>query len=255
MPDTKSQTREERLVKSIQGLAEMINTQATVEEMLGAFRALVQFSRERTDASIVEIQRIKKESNKALDEFKSSTKNISESIRNEIKQNVEDRLNKALNKVQQEIDRLLKEQQSGMNAIYDKLDTIKNGEDADPQVVAELIAGMIPNFDEAQKEINELKAEIEELKKRPTGSGGGVTNVRIQQAFKYLLKTEAPVGDIDGANTAYTVDQPIFAVLAFSLNGETIAQLPNYTVSDRTITFSTALPASYSGKDFEIKYI
>lgn len=97
--------------------------------------------------------------------------------------------------------------------------------------------------------------EIEELKKRPTGTSSSVSNARIQQAFKYILKTEAPVGDIDGVNTSYTVSQPIFAVLAISLNGETIAQLPNYTISAKTITFSSALPSVYSGKDFEIKYI
>lgn len=105
----------------------------------------------------------------------------------------------------------------------------------------------------------ELLAEIKKLRDElaaiPRGTVGGVSNLRIQQAFKYILKTEAPVGDIDGANTSYTVSQPIFAVLAMSLNGETIAQLPNYTISGRTITFSSALPAAYSGKDFEIKYI
>ena len=49
--------------------------------------------------------------------------------------------------------------------------------------------------------------------------------------------------------------QPIFAVLGMTLNGETIAQLPNYTIAGKTITFSTALPSAYSGKDFEIKFI
>lgn len=101
--------------------------------------------------------------------------------------------------------------------------------------------------------IDNLSKNLEDVKARPVA--GGVSNLRIQQAFKYILKTEAPVGDINGVNTSYTVTQPIFAVLSFSLNGETIAQLPNYTISGRTITFSTALPAAYSGKDFEIKYI
>lgn len=98
---------------------------------------------------------------------------------------------------------------------------------------------------------------LEELENRInlTGKSGGVSNARIIQAFKYILKTESPVGDIDGVNTQYTVSQPIFAVLAFSLNGEVIPQLPNYTIMDRTITFSAAIPAVYSGKDFEIKYI
>lgn len=108
---------------------------------------------------------------------------------------------------------------------------------------------------EIMGELEEHEREIEELKKRPAGTGGGVTNARIIQAMKYILKTEAPVGDIDGANTTYTVSQPIFAVFAFSLNGEVITQLPNYTIAGNTVEFSSALPAAYSGKDFEIKYV
>jgi hypothetical protein len=99
----------------------------------------------------------------------------------------------------------------------------------------------------------ELQKLIEKIDSKP--SGGAVSNMRIQQAFKYILKTEQPSGAIDGVNTTYSVSQDIFAVLSFSLNGEVIAQLPNYTIAGKQIVFSTALPAAYSGKDFEIKYI
>ena len=108
------------------------------------------------------------------------------------------------------------------------------------------------------QKVEKLEKDIEELRKRPVGGGtigGGVTNMRIAQAFKYILKTEAMQGTIDGVNTAFTVSQPIFAVLSLSLNGEVIAQLPNYTISNKTITFASAIPASFSGKDFEAKYI
>lgn len=111
---------------------------------------------------------------------------------------------------------------------------------------------------EIETDIEELEKKYQELEKKLASVGsttGGVSNLRIQQAFKYILKRETPVGDIDGMNTTYTVTQPIFAVLAFSINGETIAQLSNYTIAGKTITFSTALPAVYSGKDFEIKYV
>lgn len=108
---------------------------------------------------------------------------------------------------------------------------------------------------ELSTQVKKNTKDIEDLNKRPTGTGGGVSNMRIAQAFKNILLTEAPVGDIDGVNTDYTVSQPIFAVLAMSLNGEFIAEIPNFTVSGRTITFSSALPAAYSGKDFEVKYI
>lgn len=142
---------------------------------------------------------------------------------------------------------------------------IKEYDDNEIREKIEEVRGTIPEMPEAfdateiHSEIEELEKKIEELsdkiKNQPVGSGGGVTNARIAQAFKYILKTEAPVGAINGVNTSYTVTQPIFAVLAFSLNGEVIAEIPNYTVSGKTITFSTPLPAAYSGKDFEIKYV
>lgn len=106
-----------------------------------------------------------------------------------------------------------------------------------------------------RERVEGLDEELKRLEKIGESRGGGVSNLRIQQAFKYILKTEQPSGLINGVNTTYTVSQDIFAVLGFSLNGETIAQLPNYTIRGRQVVFSTALPAAYSGKDFEIKYI
>lgn len=120
-----------------------------------------------------------------------------------------------------------------------KLETLEGDERLDKSA--------IKGLDELEKELTERITTVK--------SGGGVTNMRIQQAFKYILKTEAPVGAVNGSNTTYTLSQPIFAILSMSINGETIAQLPNYTISNKSFTFSTALPAAYSGKDFEVKYI
>lgn len=118
------------------------------------------------------------------------------------------------------------------------------------------IEGMLDElWEQFQEELKKLREQIERLAQRPIGRGGGTSAMGVAQAFKYILKTEEPVGDIDGVNKTYTVSQPIFAVLSFSLNGETIAQLPNYTISGRTITFASALPSAFSGKDFEIKFI
>jgi len=77
----------------------------------------------------------------------------------------------------------------------------------------------------------------------------------VAQAFKYIAHTEEPTGLIDGVNLTYTVLVDIWWIAGFTLNGENIAELPNYTFINKTITFSTALPAAYSGKDFEVKYI
>lgn len=105
----------------------------------------------------------------------------------------------------------------------------------------------------------ELKAEIEalrtELRNRPIARGGGTSAMGVAQAFKYIAHTEQPSGLINGSNTVYTVKNTIFWIAGFTLNGEQIAELPNFTYSGKTITFSSALPAAYSGKDFEVKYI
>lgn len=120
------------------------------------------------------------------------------------------------------------------------------------------IPKMPKEFDasEIMGSIEKLEKEIDALKKRQVGTvSGGVTNLRVAQAFKTILKTEEPVGDIDGVNLTYSVSQPIFAILSMSINGETIAQLPNYTINGNTFTFTSALPAAYLGKDFEVKYV
>ena len=99
------------------------------------------------------------------------------------------------------------------------------------------------------------KEEIEELKKRPVGRGGGTSAIGVAQAFKYIAHTEKPVGNIDSSNKTYVVSKDIWWIAGFTLNGENIAELPNFTFVGRTITFATAIPASFAGKDWEIKYI
>lgn len=108
---------------------------------------------------------------------------------------------------------------------------------------------------EQTKAIVDLRKDVEELKRRPIGRGGGTSAMGVAQAFKYIAHTEEPTGAIDGANTTYTVKNTIWWIAGFTLNGEQIAELPNFTYSGKTITFATAIPAAYNGKDFEVKYI
>lgn len=106
-----------------------------------------------------------------------------------------------------------------------------------------------------EKDIEEIKNAIEELKRRPVGRGGGVSAMGVRQAFKYIFHTEALQGTINGSNADFTVSMPIWAVVGITLNGESIAQLPNFTIIGNTIRFSSAIPGAYSGKDFELKFI
>lgn len=172
--------------------------------------------------------------------------------RNEINRKLNEQVDKVNKKIIEIDDRLLN--------IRDGIDGIsgidgKDGKDADSQLIIEEVLKKIKLPEIDKTEIDKLNKEIEELKSRPAIRGGGTSAIGVAQAFKWILKTEQPSGAINGVNKVYTVNHPIFAVLAFSLNGEIIAQLPNYTISGKTITFSAALPAVYSGKDFEIKYV
>lgn len=101
--------------------------------------------------------------------------------------------------------------------------------------------------------IKGLDEELKKLSDRPIG--GGTSAIGVRQTFKYIAHTEEPVGLINGVNTTYTVKNDIFYVFGFTLNGEQIAEIPNFTYTGRTLTFATALPSAYSGKDFEVKYI
>ena len=83
---------------------------------------------------------------------------------------------------------------------------------------------------------------------------GGYTDSNVRFALQRMVVTETPSGAINGSNTAYTVSRPIRAIFGFMLNGEAIPRA-DYTFTNRTITFTSALPAAYSGKDFEITFI
>lgn len=106
-------------------------------------------------------------------------------------------------------------------------------------------------------DISAIKGIDEKIEKRVSAipRGGGVSAGAVAHAFKYIAHTEEPVGAINGVNTTYTVKNDIWWIAGFTINGEQIAELPNFTYVNKTITFSVALPAAYSGKDFECKYI
>lgn len=131
----------------------------------------------------------------------------------------------------------------------------KDGSPDTPEQVRDKLASLEGDERLDKKHIKGLDEELTAIRNLPRGGGSGVSALGVRQAFKYIFHTEEPAGDIDGVNTTYTVQNPIFAVISFSINGETVAELPNYTISNRSIIFSSAIPAAYNGTDFECKYI
>lgn len=250
-------------LKQLQDLIKLVHNSLTKEDFVKAFNSVLQV-----------VRGIEQKNEQALNQLVTRAKTLSEKVSYDAESTLEE--------VKQQCAMFLGEQ---ADAIKQKLAQVKNGKDGrdgenpDPMDVVPLVLAALPDEKEetgneiiekinnadslivkqAVEGIEELEKKLEDLKRQVTEAkpllGIGVSDMRIRQAFKLILHTEQPTGAINGSNTVYTVTKPIFAVLSFSLNGETIAQLPNYTISGKTITFSTALPADYSGKDFEIKYI
>jgi len=103
--------------------------------------------------------------------------------------------------------------------------------------------------------VDGLEERLEGLKvdKRLGRGGGGTSAIGVTNALGNIVKTETPSGLINGSNVTYTVGSLIYAVFSFGINGQTIHS-DEYTISGRTITFTTALPSALSGTSFEIKY-
>lgn len=253
-------------LEKLKSLIKLVDESISEEDFLRAFKAVVDHIKQMEEGNLKIMRKLTTLIEETLEKARSRISDGNEEKFTSTVNSIEKAKTEALKAVEV----ALKEQATGMNLIRDKLREFRNekdgkdgvdgsdGKDADEDAIFERLLEKIPekteNFDatEILEMQEEHKKEIEELKKRPVG---GVTNMRIQQAFKYILKTEAPVGNVDGSNLTYTVSQPIFAILAFSMNKAVIAQIPNYTINGNKITFSTALPSVYSGKDFEVKYI
>lgn len=243
----------QRQIKELLNAAKQLNEDDTMseQEFLKAFKAVTS-SFNILKANILE----KLESAKLL--MKQGLQDVKKAKTEDVDK-IEKRITKALEKMERQLS-------NELNFINDKVSKIEDGTDganADEDAIVEKLKKLIPEFpEEITNTIKDLEVknekqqeEIEELKLRPIGRGGGTSAMGVAQTFKYIAHTEEPVGLINGSNKVYTVKVDIWWIAGFTLNGENIAELPNYTFINKVITFSSALPSSYSGKDFECKYI
>ena len=102
--------------------------------------------------------------------------------------------------------------------------------------------------------IEALKKEIIDLIPRPRVFGGGTNDAGVKFSLARSVQNVTPTGLINGSNVTYTVPSTIHAVLSFGINGMVIHS-SDFSFSNKTITFTTALPAELSGTRFEIVYV
>lgn len=193
---------------------------------------------------------------KTKKDFAEDKKKFIESV-SALKKSVFKSHNKTVDTLVKEVEDIKSEQNEKIEEkIEEEIKEVKSLIPEIPEEKEELAKENKTEIEELKKELEKTKDELKiEIAKKPSGGGGGTSALGVRQAFKRIAHTEEPSGAIDGANTTYTVQNEIWWVAGFSLNGEQITELPNFTYAGRTITFASAIPGAYSGKDFEIKYI
>lgn len=178
-----------------------------------------------------------------------------------------------MKKMKAELDKkfneLFREQQNTLNFVRDKARELKNGKDADEDAIVSRVLEQLPEEKELTAEEVIAKVKMIGLEPKdiigladfiqkfiPTKSfgGGGTTDVGVKFSLSRVVKTETPTGDIDGANTDYTVAGKITSIINFTINGQFIHP-SEYTISGNTISFATALDASLSGTSFTVTYV
>ncbi|MAH44119.1 hypothetical protein CL614_10460 [archaeon] len=228
-------------LEKLKKLLEMVNESITRKEFVESFKKVMDHVLKTETALMKKLNKFTKDVDKLLNS------------------KTDDGLLEMKAQLTKDTKEMFEEQKQNLDFIKDKANRIVNGIDGldgkdglDGEPGKDGEAGK-PGKDAKPIDKEDLIEEV--LKRIPKGKGGGTSAIGIAQAFKWIAHTEEPSGDIDGANTDYTVKTNIWWIAGFTLNGEQIAELPNFTFVNKTITFSSALPAAYSGKDFEVKYI
>ena len=233
----------------------LLNDGLSKDEFIKSFKKITEHTL-RTEIKLVD------KVNKAIAELKGANSTSLEATQVTLRA-IADRFEVSLNKA-------LKDQDNSLNFIRDKVRKIKEGKDgkdgksiegqpgkdADEEMIIKAVLDKIPdhsiNVESNSEDILKLR---EDLARNKRLKGGGTSAIGVAQTFKYIAHTEKPVGLINGTNKVFTVAKNIWWVAGFTISNQQIAELPNFTYVGKTITFASAIPAAYSTRDFEIKYI
>lgn len=220
------------------------------------------------------IETVKFQSQEELELIRDEVSNTLEEISETVEKELSETEAKTLNEISSKFADLMIDYEHLAEQTQRKLDSVKDGKDADEELIIQSVVSQLPETDDGvaiMKKINKTPKNTKPIKKekveglvelmdkirrlqRSRFLGGGTSDIGVKATLGRVIFTETPSGDIDGANTEYTVSNTINAVMSFGINGQMIHS-DEYTTSGRTITFTTALPAALSGTTFEITYV
>lgn len=280
---------EKKLAKFRQSLSEALQQSTdglTKEEFTQAFQTVLDFvkgiKKENTDewqlvhAALQMLEAKLKETNS--NDFAALKKELSSTTTTAlttVKANVEERLNTALATFSKEITDLIDEQETSLNYVRDKADSIqpgKNGKDANEQVITETITTSL--LSRLEEELTKIRGEFQQVGSNKAGwgahpltiAGSGTVKSKTTRHINFkgtgvssvvrnpdgtvdvtisggsggggTLTSETPVGTVDGVNAVFTVSNT--PVQVYSNGALQTAGGIDYTLSGLTITFVSA---------------
>lgn len=174
----------------------------STEDFTDVIKVITQFAKQTRDLTEAEA----KELRSLIETVRVTLSKETEDCMDEMKGNVEKRLNKALQTVDTRIAVALKEQADGMDFIYDKVGSLKDGtdgkngkdgKDGSPDTAAQ-IANKLESLKgderlskEAVRGIEDIEKRVKDVESRPTGRGGGSKGVTLYvNGVKKLLTAQ-----------------------------------------------------------------
>lgn len=230
------------------------NNTLSKEDFLKAFENVVKFVKTLEQRNMADFEAIKKLMTAFMDKSKGDNDSNFGSLKSELNSLLSSRM-----------DEIISSHQTKLKELDDRLQTLKDGKDADEEVIVDKVLSKIKLPEQKQiilddafeirnkletlngddrltmKAIDGLEEAIDELKKKPAvvGGGGGFS---VGAMNIHFTDDETPTGDVNGVNTDFTLGRtpsPASSLKVY-LNGQRMRLTEDYTYSNRVITFLTA---------------
>jgi hypothetical protein len=247
--------KQEKFKKILDELVARFNESMTRDEVLAIAKKLAEHVKQIEARTIKDVQAIHKTLSGVVIKMKEQTAGDVSSLKQEVKELVVN-----------ELKRISSEHSSKMLEVDDKISMVKNGEDADEDVIVGKVLEKIeiPEIEEIENSLPRLGSQIrdslellqgdnrldisaikgiEELLNSVKGSklgggGGGFSKLAFE---RYVVDDETPTGLVNNINTDFVLSRtPSGSSLKVYVNGQRLRVTEDYTVSGRTITFLTA---------------
>ena len=248
-------TEQEAKINKLKELFKIVDESITRKEFIDSFQNVVNLVL-RTEKTLTE----KHDKNIA------SLKELFGTLDSQIKTSTDAEVSGTLKELKSTVAKMLKEQETGMNMVRDKLRNLKSGKDGKPADETKIISKVLKEIpkqkdivlDTAEELRNKLESltgeerldweairglseELDTLRVSKLGGGGGFSKIALEI---HILDPYLPTGDINGVNTDFVlkkIPNPDTSLKVY-LGGQLQSLTGDYTLSSKTITFTSKIP-------------